>query len=234
MEHIIDIILIVGFVLTVVFAVKKGFAKIVLNIGATVLSLLTAYLLSRPVAAFVYEKIIKGMIEKSLTEKLEKIPAKDALAQARALVDSIPEGLVSLGEKMGLSVNSLLEGTPKADISVGHVSAAVTESVFKPIVMTLATAVCGLLIFILASIVFGVLVKLINKVFKLPLIKSVNRALGGALGIVEGVIFLLVVSAGAYFLSGLIGGRLAEYVDNSVIIPAVNSINPIIKKFSGQ
>ncbi len=234
MEHIIDIILIAGFVLTVVFAAKKGFAKIVLDIGATVLSLLTAYFLSRPVAAFVYDKVIKGMIEESLTEKLEKIPAKDALAQARALVDSIPDGLVRLGEKMGLDVNSLLLSIPKTDITLGQVSQSITESVFKPIVITLATAVCGLIIFIVASIVFGILVKIINKVFKLPLIKSVNRTLGGALGIVEGVIFFFVISAAAYFLGGLIGGRLEEYVDNSVLIPAINGINPIIKRFSGQ
>lgn len=233
MAHIIDIILIAGFFFAIILAAKKGFAKIVMDIGATVLSFIAAYALSRPAAELVYEKVIKGMIENSLEEKLKEIPAADALSQARALAGSIPQGLVSLGDKMGFNVGTLIENINKADISLGNISASVTDSVFKPIVLTVATAVCGLIIFILASIIFGIAAKLINKIFKLPLVKSVNRALGGVLGIVEGVIFMFVACTLAYFIGGLTDGKLSEYIGNSVIIEAVNGFNPILERFKG-
>lgn len=231
MAYFIDIILIAGFVLTIIFAAKKGFAKIFLNIGASVLSFIAAYTLSRPAAEFIYEKIIREMIENSLAEKLEELPAGDALTQARALVESIPQGLVSLGEKIGLNVETLIASLNSANISAQNISATVTESVIKPIVIVLATAVCGLLVFIIASVVFGFLAKLLNKVFKLPFIKSVNKVLGGVLGVVQGAILLVLVCTIVYFLGGIIDGKLAEYIDNSVIIEAVNSINPILAKF---
>ncbi len=233
MEYIIDIIIISGFFLIITLAVKKGFAKIVLDIGATVLSFITAYIFSRPAAELVYEKVIKGMIENSLEEKLRELPAGDAFAQVRALAGSIPQGLVSLGDKIGLNISTLIENANKADISPGSISASVTDSVFKPIVLIAATAVCGLLIFILASVVFGLVAKLVNKVFKIPLVKSVNRALGGVLGIVEGVVFLFVFCTLAYFIGGLTDGKLSEYIGNSVIIEAVNGFNPILEKFKG-
>lgn len=233
MVHIVDLILIACFFLMVIIAAKKGFAKIIMNIGATILSFIAAYTLSRPAADFLYEQFVRSMIENSIADKLEEnTSATDALTQARSIAELVPEGLVNLGDKLGLNISTLFENLTNADFSSGNIAEVVTDSVFKPIVIVLMTAVCGLIIFILASFIFGLIAKLINKVFKLPLIKSVNKGLGALLGVVEGIIFLLIICTLVYYAGGIIGGKFGEFLDNSYIIDFVNTYNPVIAKFS--
>lgn len=230
MAYIIDIILIAVFAFTVAFAIKKGFAKIVLNLAATVLSYIAAYVLGKPAAELLYDKAVRGMIEKSLAEKIEKSPAGDVITQTKALIESLPEGLLKLAEKMGFNTTAAVESVNKANITSSEISIAVTDSVLKPMVIVLLTILCSIIIFIVASVIFGFLAKLINKVFKMPLVKNVNRLLGGVVGIIQGIIILLVICSVFYFFGGLFGGKMAEYIDSSLIVKFINGINPIISR----
>lgn len=230
MAYIIDIVLIAIFSFIVVFAVKKGFAKIALNLVATVLSYIAAYVLGRPTAEFLYDKVIRTMIENSLERKIEKSPAGDVITQAKGLIESLPQGLMKLADKIGFNTSAALESVDSANISAKGISAAITDSVLKPMVIVLLTVICSIVIFIVASIIFGIIARLINKVFKMPVVKNVNRFLGGVVGIVQGIILLFVVCSLFYFFGGVFGGKMAEYIDNSLIIKFINGINPIISR----
>ncbi len=230
MAYIIDIVLIAMFSLIVVFAVKKGFAKIALNLVTTVLSYIAAYVLGRPTAEFLYDKVIRTMIENSLEKNIEKSPAGDVITQTKGLIESLPQGLMKLADKIGFNTSAALESVDSANISAKGISAAITDSVLKPMVIVLLTVICSIVIFIVASIIFGIIAKLINKVFKMPVVKNVNRFLGGVVGIVQGIILLFVVCSLFYFFGGVFGGKMAEYIDNSLIIKFINGINPIISR----
>lgn len=230
MAYIIDIILIAVFAFVVAFAVKKGFAKIALNLAATVLSYIAAYILGKPAAELLYDKVVRAIIEKALAERIEKSPTGDILTQTKGIIESLPEGLMKLAEKIGFNATAAVESISNTDISSKGISAAVTDSVLKPMIVVLLTVLCSIIIFIIASIIFGFLAKLINKVFKMPLVKNVNRFLGGVVGIIQGVILLFVICSVFYFFGGLFGGKMAEYIDNSLIIRFINGINPIISR----
>lgn len=231
MAYIIDIILIAVFAFIVAFAVKKGFAKIALNLAATVLSYITAYIFGKPAAELLYDKAVRAIIEKALAERIEKSSAGDILTQTKGIIEALPEGLMKLAEKIGFNATAAVESISNTDVSAKGISAAVTESVLKPMIVVLLTVLCSIIIFILASIIFGFLAKLINKVFKMPLVKNVNRFLGGVVGIIQGVIILFVICSAFYFFGGLLGGKMAGYIDNSLIIKFINGINPIISRF---
>ncbi len=230
MAYIIDIILIAVFAFVVAFAVKKGFAKIALNLAATVLSYIAAYILGKPATELLYDKVVRAIIEKALAERIEKSPTGDILTQTKGIIESLPEGLMKLAEKIGFNATAAVESISNTDISSKGISAAVTDSVLKPMIVVLLTVLCSIIIFIIASIIFGFLAKLINKVFKMPLVKNVNRFLGGVVGIIQGVILLFVICSVFYFFGGLFGGKMAEYIDNSLIIRFINGINPIISR----
>ncbi len=233
MQYIIDIVLLAVFVLIIVRSAKKGFGKIVLDLLATVLSFAAAYLFSRPAAEFLYEKIVKKMIENSIAEKLGESSAVSSLKQVQEVVAGLPDAIVAFSKSMGVGVDKLADSLTKADISAGNIAAVVTETVIRPVVILIMGAVCALLIFIVASIVFGLLTRLLNKVFKLPVLKSANKALGAALGVLKGIIFVLVICTLLYYLGGFTTGAFSKAVDNSKIVSLVNRGNPIIGRFNG-
>ncbi len=233
MPYVIDIALLVIFVLIVVRSAKKGFGKIVLDLAATVLSFLAAYLFSRPAAEFLYEKFVRKMIEKSVADKLTASSAANSLKQVQEVVSGLPDTLIAFSKSMGISIDKLVNSLTKADLSAGNIASSVTETVIRPVAIVMMAAVCSLIIFIVASIVLGLLTRLINKVFKLPVLKGANKSLGACLGVVKGIVFILVICTALYYLSGITNGVVKDAIKESRVVSLVNDVNPVIGRFDG-
>ena len=88
--------------------------------------------------------------------------------------------------------------------------------------------VCRIIIFaivsFLASLVFSIIINLLCKIVKLPVLRTANKALGGALGLFNGIIFALIVSYICVIVSGLINNsEFSEIVNSSHVIEIFTS-----------
>ena len=180
-----------------VFGIKRGLFRALSGLVIVVLSLvgagIAANTLSAPAARFL-TPVIERHVEARLTGALESREGWEAAA---------PEELMEL---LGLSPELRDALAERAGDAVRDAGATIVEAVVE----TVAESVIHGILYILAFFLFMVLLKIaaraVDLVLKLPLLSDANALLGGAAGLVEGILLLLLAAV----LLGRLGFPLGE------------------------
>ncbi|MCH5323775.1 MAG: CvpA family protein [Eubacterium sp.] len=129
----------------------------------------------------------------------DKILDSEAFESVSDVIGEIGEALPMLGiseETLGQADNTLLRdviiSVRNAD---GNPGKAILDNVIKPVVLIPIRTLIFVLIFVIIMIVLTVIINATSLINKLPLIGKFNEALGGILGIIEGmmIIFIIVI-----------------------------------------
>lgn len=233
MQYAIDAVLLAVFVVTVLFAAKKGFFKSLFDLLAYVIAVVAARLVSVAVAPSAFEQYFSSSIQNRLTAQLANSSAMNYTEKIETALNSIPDYLNGILQTIGIDKDEIAAQVSSAELKGGNVADALMEKIITPV----GTAIIQMLLFIVLAIIFRlilqVVVRLLNNIVKkLPAIKQMNSVLGGVLGAVKG----LIVVALAAILVGVVAGAVksepfSDAVNGSLIIKAVRSI---ITSVSGQ
>lgn len=223
MGNIVDIVVVLVFLATVLICAKIGFIKL-LSPFRKITALAFAWGLKELVfvknivgvliGADRIRSFISGKLNVSLSDKLsgmsleeaDKIEqgVEDALGIAGSFFNGVKEYCASLYEKyFGTFGESNLTLTLSEKIE-GFISEA-TDFVSNAAVSLIVTVVAFILLYVVFSLTFKLLVKALDSVFSDGALGTVNRILGGAVGILYGLLIAWIVS----MLIGLFGGEEA-------------------------
>ncbi len=230
MTFVLDIILVIIFAAFVFTAVKKGFVLSLLEFVAVILAFVLAYTFSPKVAEFAYEGFVKEATIQAIEMQIdENVSLTETATQTQALIDSIPEYMVSFAEFVGVSVDDIKENVANSKLTSENIATGLVEQVAQPIILGALTALSFVILAIVLLIALKFLAKIISKIFKLPILKTFNKTLGGVLGAFKGlaVIIFICTILTVFFASG--DNELADAVNNSFVIDLVDKINPFIK-----
>ncbi|MBR5246965.1 MAG: CvpA family protein [Clostridia bacterium] len=230
MSFALDIILVVIFAAFVFTAVKKGFVLSLLEFVAVILAFMLAYSFSPKVAEVAYDGFVKeATISAVETQIDEKLSLTETATQTQALMESIPDYMVSFAEFAGVSVDDIKENIVNSEFTSENIATELVEKVAQPIILGALTALSFVILAIVLMFVLKILAKIIAKIFKLPILKTLNKTLGGVLGACRGlavVIFICTILT-VFFASG--DNELADAVNNSFVVDMVDKINPFVK-----
>lgn len=230
MSIAIDIILVVIFAAFVFTAVRKGFVLSLLEFGAVILAVLLAYNFSPKVAEAAYDGFAREVtINVIETQIEEKISLSETATQSQVFLESIPDYVVSVAEFAGLSIDDIKNSIATSEFTSENIATELVDKIAQPIILGVLTAVSFVVLAIVLMFVLKLLARVIAKVFRLPIIKTLNKLLGGVLGACKGlaVIMFICTVLTIFFASG--SGELAEAVNNSLVVNAIDSINPLVK-----
>lgn len=211
----IDLILVAVVLVIVYVSIRNGFFKTLFNLMAYVLAVVAAKVVSPIFAKATFDRFIRSGAEEYLSESLSDITVEQLPEKAELVIDSVPDKLRGLLEIIGLNEEKISEQIGSVELESQDIVTSVIDNVVEPI----GTAIMQFLIFIILGIIFLIVAKIIVRLLdgvikKLPVLKGVNSILGGALGIIRGLLFAVV-------FAGLLG-IIASVSDNQAFIDAVS------------
>ena len=195
MSAIVDIILLIVLFVMILAGIKNGFVRCVLSVVAFTLAFAAAVFLSEPAAQTVYDNFAKEPIESAIAERITDTgTAQTAADSTQAVIDSLPEAVVSAASSLGIDVSQLAEQAGNINLNTSDMAAELTDKVARPIALAVLKVLAFAVIFLILNLVLQIAVSVISRLFKLPVLKTFNHALGGALGAVKGLMLVVVLA----------------------------------------
>ncbi len=195
MSAIVDIILLIVLFVMILAGIKNGFVRCVLSVVAFTLAFAAAVFLSEPAAQTVYDNFAKEPIESAIAERITDTgTAQTAADSTQAVIDSLPEAVVSAASSLGIDVSQLAEQAGNINLNTSDMAAELTDKVARPIALAVLKVLAFAVIFLILNLVLQIAVSVISRLFDLPVLKTFNRTLGGVLGAVKGLLLVTVLA----------------------------------------
>jgi uncharacterized membrane protein required for colicin V production len=193
MGWIWDILLIAILVLSISFAARKGFVRTVIELIGYIAALAAAAYLGGLLAEFVFETFIRGGMVSSIQEQIEAAGFTDMAMGIREAFDALPGYISATVAALGITPASVAAGLADGGVTSGAIAASVVDLAVKPAMLSVLRSVFHMVLFLVLLFVVRRIAKASGFVNKIPLVGDLNIVLGGAFGLLKGVVWVLFV-----------------------------------------
>ncbi len=186
MLNLADYIAILILIALAFWGSKKGLVRSIFSLGSLVLSLVLALTLYPVVTDFLNQSVVGDYVRlnvyKVFDQKQEEPQETDTAGDTLNLPDSLESAITGTMNEAAFTVKeSIAENTAQ-----------------------LALKLLGIIIvFVLVRVILWLLVRLLNAVAHLPILRSINRLLGGVLGLGYGILLIYLLLAVLTFTTTL-------------------------------
>ncbi len=232
---IIDIIIIAIIALLTIIGYKRGIVKSLYGLIIIALAGFLAYLCGKLLAELIYDNFIFASISDSVNKSFASSKVNSTEVSSN-IFESIPDYLTNMLSGFGITQRGFATTLNSAsDFSQNAVLTAV-EKVIKPIIVSAISVFFIIILFILFILLLKLIGRFILKLFKLPGIRWINAILGGAFGLLEGVLIVLIAViiiriSSSFTNNSLVSKELIEssyifkYIYNLDFISFISNIN---------
>lgn len=159
---------------------KRGFVRSLLSTFSIVISLALAVMLYPVVSNFLADSAITGYVTQNVQQMLG---AQSDGGTETGAEEQAPAEQLNLPEQVG---KKLADGA-------GAVQDAVADSIAGGVASLAINVLSILIVFLVVRVGLMLVTALLEHVFRLPVLSTVNRLLGGALGLAGGVLVVYVL-----------------------------------------
>ena len=218
---LIDVLIVAALVFFAWRGERRGFILTLCSLVAVLVAFIGATLITNAAAPKVAEYIqpkLEQSIQQSLEEKAQEVSAVDSLG--------VTEAMAALREKGGIyewaadSLEGVLRSTPLLSESIAQqaakTAAALAGQLSRSILFPIA--------FLLLLVAWAFISHALDLVSKLPVINSLNHGLGGAIGLVKGVV---VVYVAVWLLCGPVGAISPQMAQETHLLRLMTQYDPI-------
>lgn len=200
MDYIFLVYDVAAIAIVIFFIIKgknDGFTKTFVETAGFAFAVISALVIGRISASFLYTALLKPGIIESIESSLGKaIDVEDVINSIEEAVASLP-AISKLIFDFG-AIEDKLDGG--INMTNANIAANVEESVISPVVMPLLEIIIFALVLILFLALITVIARKSKKVNEVPVIGGLNAFFGGIIGALEGAVVLAIVSTGLRFL----------------------------------
>lgn len=180
MSWILDLI-VVAIILVFVFrSARRGFIRALVELAGFVLIFLAVHSFGKPLSNRIFDTFISEPASEKIESLLEKAQADTAERAEAAL-----PGFAKRGARLlGIDIGEILG----AEEGYASIAKAVTGGIVKPAATEFIYAVFSVLMFGVGLFLVRFIARFVNRLFSRSVIGFANRALGGALGALKGIV----------------------------------------------
>ena len=199
---------------------KRGFVRTALTLLAAVIAFGVSLKAAEPLASWSYD----AFLDKTVCERIEEHSAGFAAADTtKEIIDEvsriIPDYLHPQLEKINIDLDSVSDQIDSAGKQSDQTARQISQRIIKPAAMLLLKSICLIVCYIVLSALFRLLIHAVCKAAKLPVLHTANKALGGVLGFLKGLLIVYLLA----LLCGLVGQitskpEVKQAIDQSKII----------------
>jgi uncharacterized membrane protein required for colicin V production len=178
---------------------KKGFVGTFIKVFGLVIAFLAGNYLSNSLSKPIYDRFIKERLQEYVVQKILKLQS--------GVSDAFSNGII--GKLFGNFIKEQSLDTDAAELADRFINHSLESNCINVIRM-----VTFVLIFILALIILSLLSNVLEGVNELPIVGFPNQLLGGALGLIIGLVILFILCS---IISLILGIWEAPWMNKEVI-----------------
>lgn len=205
---------------------KRGFVNIALTLAASLVAILLAAGLSKPVAAYIKNNTpLYSNIEKQMNQYVSKYLEDSMELKTTELTDEMLEKL-----PVPDAITKILSENNTKDVIKDLGSKNVGEYISAQLAGLIVTAIVYMGLFILFSVVLRILISMLDIIAKLPVVKEVNQLLGLAAGLIEGLLIVWVCALLVTAVAGTdFGQEIMKQIGDNSFLTFIYQNNPLMK-----
>lgn len=197
----LDLILAAVVALCVVLGLKRGFVKSIVRMIGSLASLIVAFLISSPVAEWVFASFFRDQLQSTVSNALGadvSASVSSIAGQWASVLASLPDlvrnGLAATGVTSADQLGAVV--TEHGAATAGDAAAVLVDSLIAPLCVMVIQVLVFVVLFIVLSIAVRFVAAALDKVFSaIPLVRELNTALGAVAGLLHGAVLVLVLTA---------------------------------------
>lgn len=187
-----DILLIGIVALSVIVGYKKGAAKTILSMAAIIVAVVLSVIVSRMLSTVIYDAFFKESLQNKVESALENGVVGSVADTTVDVVSALPGLIVGAMSYFGMPQSAFEDYCCDAISQQETAAAVVITEKLSPVVTGLIALVLSIVLFIGLYFLLRLLIKPVSKIFKLPIIRKPDSFLGGLIGFVKGIVWILV------------------------------------------
>lgn len=228
MGILLDILVILIGVLCIVIGVRKGFLRTAAIALCVLLSIVLSGVLSRPMAQAVYTDSVEPTIRAAITEGIKSV-GNDSLDEGLGHIEGfLPNFLNRFLSDGGKSLNESLVDHYGDDLVDG-----LMENAVEPLYVPFLQIVWLTVLFCILLAALGAIRRACEPRLAVADDNAKNRSFGWLGGLILGILWVVVAATVIGLMAFFsIGGFTADTIDRSLLIRAINGINPLIAPYS--
>lgn len=204
---IIDVLCLLLIVLIVWSCAKRGVFIVILHVLAYVVAGVAARVSAPYVASFVYDRVLRQQITDRLSSQLPSGSVGGGINQAiEATVEGLPDKIRQIADFLHI----LPSAETKNQLSQVLTIRELETQYISPIVTKVLSFITMVLLFILVSVILRLAAVWINKALfedRDGILGTVNKTLGGILGVIKGAIPVAFIGILLVLLAPVIGNE---------------------------
>jgi uncharacterized membrane protein required for colicin V production len=230
----IDILFLAIIIVFVVLAYRRGLMRTVLEVVAFVAAVVVALYIASPVANMFYNSFVRSSIEKKVENQIQEINFEGNVTMeqaSEALADSIPDYILNVAEANGISRESIINRAKSNNFDKISAINMVMTKVVEPIAVPAIKAMSFIMLSGVLLFLFRLFAKLLSSASDQDGF-SINKLLGGLVGMAKGVVVVYVVCAALqliYLSSEEPSAGFGKLLADSRVFNFMIDNNPIIE-----
>ncbi|MEG0663630.1 MAG: CvpA family protein [Clostridia bacterium] len=226
---LLDIILVLIGLLCVYTGYKRGFIAALLSICSWIISFVLAIFLSGVISQFTYDNFIAPGVEKSISDTIK----------SSVDTQSLKNGIDTQLDKMPVIIKDVIYDTfPNLENNLAkylendasEIPKTISHDIIKPVVTVAISMICFMILFILLSIIFGFIARRFRGRIRIPIVGQANAILGGAIGIIKGLIMIFIVVIICDIIISATNNQLPvlnkEITEKSYVYETISNLSP--------
>jgi competence protein ComGC len=224
-----DIAILIGVIIFLfimyMYGCKKGFVFITLSLAMSLVAFVLSLMLAKPLENFIKDNTkIDDKINSKMEKYVDKYIEKEMdMASIELQKDSINE------LKLPSSIREKLIKNNTADIRLNMGVESFSEYIAKSLTDILMSSLAMMILFIAIRILLRVIITVANLITRLPIIRTVNKTLGGIIGLAEGIIVIWIAAIVVTALGATaMGSNILEAISSNEILNFIYNNNLLL------
>ncbi|MGN1131293.1 MAG: CvpA family protein [Ruminococcus sp.] len=216
MSLALDLGVIIIVLLTVIVCFKRGFAKTVLGLLSNIVSVVGAFILGTSLSDLIYSGLIKDNIIDSLSSSINS-NLSTTTSTVEEQTSALPDYIQSILSLFGYSTDTVNRNIDTMVETQSNNIASAVESAIGPVITAIISFFLVIILFFILRFITARLSKLIAGVMEVPVLHTVNRILGGLVGILDGLVIVYFLTAIVIIVVPVVTGGAVSYFDFGVM-----------------
>lgn len=230
MSLLIDIIVIAAFTVSLISGIKKGFIKSVIRVLIIVLAMIGAVNYTPALSVYLNDNYVEAPIVDIARASINDLLSDNV--DIKTLLDERPVAFVKVLARFGVTPDDVQMFTAENNGDQSKTVEKIAEYMAVPVARSLSKVIAFIALFLGLFVLLWLVGLIICLVVKLPVLNKIDKALGGALGALSGIVIAWGISVAICELmpqlSTLYDGAVSESViENSVIVKWLGGFDPI-------
>lgn len=230
MAVLLDLILLALFIFIVFRSYRRGFVRTVVELVGYVLVCVLAFACTGPLSSWAFDTFMEEPVTRSAASAIQTQVGDSAAEAAGSFWSQLPGFVTQGAADFGITEEGLASALQQGLDGSDGMARAVTNYVARPILTGLTQVVLILFIFLLGMLLVRILARMVNRLFQLPVIGTVNRVLGGVLGLAKAALLILLlcwlIGAVAAVAGGDFGLQLRESIQRTWLFKWLYGFKP--------